>query len=110
MTVPIPRPAAAGDAHRPLEASAARARMRLLTRARAVRDGDLGVPSPCVSVCRMDAVTRWCEGCLRDIDEIAGWAGMDDAARVVVWHRIEHRVRALQQASSPTQSAARDTP
>jgi predicted Fe-S protein YdhL (DUF1289 family) len=32
------------------------------------------VPSPCVEVCRMDARTGYCEGCLRTIDEIAGWS------------------------------------
>ena len=29
------------------------------------------VPSPCIAVCRMDAATGWCEGCLRTLDEIA---------------------------------------
>ena len=36
------------------------------------------VPSPCITVCRMDARTGWCEGCLRTIDEIAAWSAMDD--------------------------------
>jgi uncharacterized protein len=39
------------------------------------------VASPCVNVCRMHAATGWCEGCLRTIDEIAAWGGMDDEAR-----------------------------
>ena len=29
------------------------------------------VPSPCISVCRMDERTGWCEGCLRTLAEIA---------------------------------------
>ena len=33
-----------------------------------------GVPSPCVSVCQMNAERGQCEGCFRTIDEIAGWS------------------------------------
>lgn len=52
--------------------------------------GDVG--SPCVSVCRMDA-SGLCEGCLRTLPEIAGWSGMDDAARRVVWGLVWQRAR-----------------
>ena len=58
---------------------------------RAVRDA---VPSPCTSVCRMDRLSGFCEGCLRTIPEIAGWSKMEDAARRGVWHAIELRARA----------------
>jgi predicted Fe-S protein YdhL (DUF1289 family) len=37
--------------------------------------------SPCVDVCRMNAASGWCEGCLRTLDEIAAWSRLDDAAR-----------------------------
>lgn len=36
------------------------------------------VPSPCISVCRMDEPTGWCAGCLRTLDEIAFWSQLDD--------------------------------
>ncbi|NIF53235.1 MULTISPECIES: DUF1289 domain-containing protein [Burkholderiaceae] len=52
---------------------------------------DGSVPSPCISVCRMDAATGWCEGCLRTIDEIAGWSIFDDDAKRAVWDAIEAR-------------------
>ncbi|MCC8401834.1 DUF1289 domain-containing protein [Paraburkholderia sp. MMS20-SJTN17] len=55
------------------------------------RNDDGCVPSPCISVCRMDATTGWCEGCLRTIDEIAGWSTFDDAAKRTVWDAIEAR-------------------
>jgi predicted Fe-S protein YdhL (DUF1289 family) len=29
--------------------------------------------SPCVGICLMDPETKTCRGCLRTIDEIAGW-------------------------------------
>lgn len=51
------------------------------------------VPSPCVSVCRMDPVTDWCEGCLRTIDEIRAWGSADDAAKQGMWTRIEQRLK-----------------
>jgi uncharacterized protein len=59
------------------------------------------VPSPCISVCRMDASTGWCEGCLRTIDEIAGWSRFDDDAKRAVWDAIEVRHAALM-ATHPT--------
>lgn len=49
------------------------------------------VPSPCVSVCRMDARSGLCVGCCRTLDEIAGWTRMDDAAKREVWQRIVQR-------------------
>ncbi len=42
-------------------------------------------PSPCINVCRMDARTGLCEGCLRTIGEIAAWSGMrPDEKRAVL--------------------------
>jgi len=53
-----------------------------------------GVPSPCINVCRMDAATGWCEGCLRTIDEIAAWGGMADDDKRAVWRQLaERRIR-----------------
>ena len=46
---------------------------------------DTPVASPCTSVCRMDARTGWCEGCLRTLDEIAGWSTLADAEKRQVW-------------------------
>lgn len=45
------------------------------------------VKSPCINVCRMDAATGWCEGCLRTIDEIAAWGALDE--------RLQREVLAL---------------
>ncbi len=50
-----------------------------------------GVPSPCVSICRMDANTGWCTGCFRTLEEIAQWSRADDADKLLVWQRIEAR-------------------
>jgi predicted Fe-S protein YdhL (DUF1289 family) len=40
-----------------------------------------GVPSPCVSVCAIDAASGLCAGCLRTIDEIAAWSVLDAATK-----------------------------
>jgi predicted Fe-S protein YdhL (DUF1289 family) len=50
-----------------------------------------GVPSPCINVCRMDAASGLCEGCLRTIDEIAAWGTLDDDHKRAVWQRLEQR-------------------
>jgi predicted Fe-S protein YdhL (DUF1289 family) len=43
------------------------------------------VPSPCISVCVMDAASGLCIGCLRTLDEIAEWSVLDaDAKRGVL--------------------------
>jgi predicted Fe-S protein YdhL (DUF1289 family) len=54
-----------------------------------------GVPSPCHSVCRMNAANALCEGCWRSIEEIAGWSRMADADKLAVWQRIEARQRVV---------------
>jgi predicted Fe-S protein YdhL (DUF1289 family) len=47
--------------------------------------------SPCINICRMDARSGLCEGCLRTIDEIASWSTLDDAAKRAVWDAIDVR-------------------
>lgn len=52
-------------------------------------------PSPCISVCQMDADTGWCIGCLRTIEEIGAWAGNSDQDKREVWQRIGQRLEFL---------------
>jgi predicted Fe-S protein YdhL (DUF1289 family) len=49
------------------------------------------VPSPCVSLCKMDPDTGLCQGCLRSLDEIVAWAGADDDFKRAVWTQIRRR-------------------
>jgi len=49
------------------------------------------VPSPCISVCVMDAASGVCIGCLRTLDEIAAWSVLDAGARRAVLAAIEER-------------------
>jgi predicted Fe-S protein YdhL (DUF1289 family) len=62
-----------------------------------------GVPSPCINVCRMDAASGWCEGCLRTIDEIVAWGTMADDDKRAVWQLIEQR-RAHWEAAASSRS------
>ena len=55
------------------------------------RSGSEALPSPCISVCRMDAASGLCEGCLRTLDEIAAWGTMDNGGKRAVWALIEQR-------------------
>jgi predicted Fe-S protein YdhL (DUF1289 family) len=52
---------------------------------------DREVPSPCIDVCRMDPQGRYCEGCLRTLDEIAGWGTLDRIERLHVWTLLRDR-------------------
>ena len=49
------------------------------------------VPSPCISVCRMNDATGLCEGCLRTLSEIAAWGSLNDTQRHAVLLRIRER-------------------
>lgn len=49
------------------------------------------LPSPCLSICRMDDETGWCEGCWRTLDEIATWGSASNAQRLAVWQAVLRR-------------------
>jgi len=49
------------------------------------------VASPCVNVCHIEPGTGCCEGCLRTLDEIAGWISYSDEMKRAVWRRIAVR-------------------
>lgn len=51
----------------------------------------MSIASPCINVCRMDAKSGLCEGCLRTVDEIAGWAAAPDAQKLLILDAIAQR-------------------
>jgi uncharacterized protein len=55
------------------------------------QNGIEDVPSPCISVCRVDADSGWCDGCLRTLDEIAAWSQLANDSKRSVWRIIEQR-------------------
>ena len=54
-------------------------------------NSDEGIPSPCISVCRMTEDRSRCEGCFRTIPEIRAWAQADRAERLATWARLAQR-------------------
>jgi predicted Fe-S protein YdhL (DUF1289 family) len=48
------------------------------------RARDEDVPSPCISVCRLDPSSGCCSGCLRTLHEIATWSTMSAPAKRAV--------------------------
>jgi predicted Fe-S protein YdhL (DUF1289 family) len=57
------------------------------------------VPSPCISICRMDAASGLCEGCFRTIDEIVAWGSLPEPGRRAVWAQLASRAQAAEEAS-----------
>jgi predicted Fe-S protein YdhL (DUF1289 family) len=67
----------------------------MASNARIARTFSRNVPSPCISICRMDAATGLCEGCFRTIDEIRVWGMLQDDRKREVWRLIEERIAPL---------------
>ena len=51
------------------------------------------VPSPCVNVCHINPYNGLCRGCMRTLDEIAGWLDLCAAEKLAVLERLEERRR-----------------
>lgn len=74
----------------------------LAYRARLVRAMVENLPSPCISVCRMDSASGLCEGCFRTIDEIRAWSSSSDVAKKAIWNTLTERLcQAHSQALAP---------
>lgn len=72
-----------------------RTRAKLLAHAAVLAESqDAQAPSPCISVCRMNAGTGFCEGCLRTLGEITAWSRSSPAAKREVWAAIAQRAAA----------------
>lgn len=53
------------------------------------------VPSPCISLCEIDAQTGLCAGCQRTIDEIVAWGSATQTEQRAIWRAIDLRRHAL---------------
>ena len=56
--------------------------------------------SPCIKVCSLDASTGLCLGCLRTLDEIAGWTDFTDAERASILQALPTRRARLEPVRS----------
>ena len=84
----------------------AAARQALQSRVRRALATEGPVPSPCVSVCRMDSAAGLCTGCLRSLDEITGWSALDDRGRRGIWLQLSQRAQAAQAGNAPDPGAS----
>jgi predicted Fe-S protein YdhL (DUF1289 family) len=53
------------------------------------------VESPCVKTCLIHPQARLCIGCLRTMDEIAGWTRMSDEERRTIMAALPSRAQLL---------------
>ena len=60
------------------------------------------IASPCINLCQMDPASGLCRGCLRTLDEIAGWSRLDDAGRLAILAAVAGRRPADGEPPSPT--------
>lgn len=49
------------------------------------------VGSPCIDVCRLNPSSGYCEGCLRNREEIKAWKSLSDPDRLALLDRLAMR-------------------
>ncbi|MBC3883408.1 DUF1289 domain-containing protein [Undibacterium sp. LX40W] len=49
------------------------------------------VLSPCTKVCKIDHLTKLCQGCWRSLDEIAMWSRATEPQKLAIWAKLEAR-------------------
>jgi len=49
------------------------------------------ISSPCNDICRINAETGWCEGCLRTVEEITEWRSSSDDEKREILARVAER-------------------
>ena len=59
-------------------------------------DSAAEAPSPCISICRMNAANDLCEGCFRTRDEIAEWSSAGEEGKRRIWRQIDERMKGLE--------------
>jgi prolyl-tRNA editing enzyme YbaK/EbsC (Cys-tRNA(Pro) deacylase)/predicted Fe-S protein YdhL (DUF1289 family) len=64
-------------------------------RSRTVEAAGDQVPSPCISVCRINADSGMCEGCFRTLGEISAWARSGPDMQRELWRTIGQRMAAV---------------
>ena len=67
---------------------------------------DKSPASPCLGICLMDPRTQTCRGCLRTIEEIAGWYSASSAEKRAILERLEQRRAATRKHEADTMKQA----
>ena len=66
--------------------------------------GTGGIESPCIKVCVIEPSARLCTGCLRTLDEIAGWGRMSTEERRRIMAALPSRAGILSRGRSTGQA------
>lgn len=69
-------------------------RLSLRTQQVLAAEASAPVPSPCQSICSMDARNGVCLGCLRTLPEIAQWSQASSEVKRQIWLNIQSRLDA----------------
>ena len=51
----------------------------------------INLPSPCISICKLNKSTGFCDGCFRTINEISQWPSMTDVERMSLLEILRQR-------------------
>ena len=51
----------------------------------------INLPSPCISICKLNKSTGFCDGCFRTINEISQWPSMTDVERMTLLETLRQR-------------------
>jgi len=49
------------------------------------------IASPCINVCKMDAASGLCQGCYRNLAEIAAWGDASDRRKSLILAAVAQR-------------------
>ena len=49
------------------------------------------LPSPCISICKLNKSTGYCDGCFRTEDEIALWPSMSEDDKLNILNILRQR-------------------
>jgi len=49
------------------------------------------LPSPCISICKLNKSTGYCDGCFRTEDEIALWPSMSEDGKLNMLNILRQR-------------------
>jgi len=76
----------------------ARSKMRLLISLEAARCAfrrieEMGIETPCIGICNLDATSGLCTGCGRSLDEIASWSRLTSEQRRKLMSELPARRR-----------------
>ena len=51
----------------------------------------INLPSPCISICKLNKSTGFCDGCFRTINGISQWPSMTDVERMSLIETLRQR-------------------